>query len=346
MKSIVLSGIQDLSMREEPAPQIQNETDVLIKIGAVGVCGSDIHYYQTGRIGTQVVKFPFRIGHECAGTVAEIGSAVRSLQPGDKVAIDPAVSCYDCDQCKSGRPHTCRNLQFLGNPGELDGCLAEYLVMPEASCYPIPPEMPMDVAAFVEPLSIGVYAASLMDAARAEKVGILGAGPIGFSVMSGVFAEGVETIYMTDKIENRLDVANKAGAAWTGNPDEQDVVDEIHKREPLLLDAVFECCGEQEALDQALQMLKPGGELLIVGIPEPNRISFDINELRHREITIKNVRRQNDCVEPAISLIDSGKVNTDLFITHKYDFESVTAAYELVAGYEDGVVKAMIMLDN
>ncbi len=346
MKSTVLTGIEKLSIREEPTPKIQNDTDVLIKIGAVGVCGSDIHYYQTGRIGTQIVQFPFRIGHECAGTVAEVGTAVESLRPDDKVAIDPAVSCYDCDQCNSGRPHTCRNLQFLGNPGELDGCLAEYLVMPEASCYSVSPEMPLDVAAFVEPLSIGVYAASLMDSDKAEKVGILGAGPIGFSVMSGVFAQGVENIYMTDKIDNRLDVADKAGAVWSGNPDKQDVVKEISEREPLLLDAVFECCGEQDALDQALQMLKPGGELLIVGIPEPNRISFDINELRHREITVKNVRRQNECVEPAIRLIDSGKVNTDLFITHKFNFESVATAYDLVAGYQGGVVKAMIMLEE
>ena len=344
MRSIVLSGIRQLEIREEPLPVIQNDTDVLIRMGVVGVCGSDIHYYETGRIGTQVVEFPFRIGHECSGTVEEVGSAVRRVQPGDKVAVDPAVSCGQCDQCLSGRPHTCRNLRFLGNPGELDGCLAEYLVMPEASCYPVNTEMSLANAAFVEPLSIGVYAAELMDAAKAEKIAVLGSGPIGLSVLGSALARGVEKAYVTDKINDRLQVASIAGAKWTGNPDETDVVSDIREQE-LLLDAVFECCGEQDALDQAIQLLKPGGELLIVGIPEPNRISFDINDLRHKEITIKNVRRQNDCVRPAIQLIEQGKIDTDLLITHQYDFETTADAYDLVSGYRDGVVKATIMFE-
>ncbi len=345
MRSIVLSGIRQLEIREEPAPAVRNGDDVLIRMGAVGVCGSDIHYYETGRIGTQVVEFPFRIGHECAGTVEGVGSEVRGVKPGDKVAVDPAVSCGQCDQCLNGRPHTCRNLKFLGNPGELDGCLAEYLVMPEASCYPVSKEMSLENAAFVEPLSIGVYAAELMDSTKAEQVAVLGSGPIGLSVLGSALARGVDTAYVTDKINDRLDVATRAGAAWTGNPDETDIVSEIREQEPLLLDAVFECCGEQEALDQAIRLLKPGGELLIVGIPEPNRISLDINDLRHKEITIKNVRRQNECVRPAIELIEQGNVDTDLFITHQYDFESTAEAYDLVSGYRDGVVKAMIMFD-
>jgi len=345
MKAIVLAGLEKLDLIDVPKPAIQHDTDVLIRMEAIGVCGSDIHYFLTGRIGNQVVEYPFRIGHEGAGVVESVGSKVSTLKPGERVAIDPAVSCGQCDQCRSGRPHTCRNLQFLGHPNQLPGCLAEYIVMPEKSVYPVPDEMTPEHAAFIEPLSIGAYAAKLMESVRAEKVAVLGVGPIGMSVLSSVLAGGVDTIYATDKIKDRLEVATQAGAGWTGNPDTSDVVEEIRAGEPLLLDAVFECCGEQDALDQALQLLKPGGELLIVGIPDTERVSFDISELRHREITVKNVRRQNQSVQTAINLVAAGKVNPDLFVTHRFPLEKAQEAFELVAGYQDGVVKAMIMVE-
>lgn len=345
MKAVVLTGLEKLNVIDVPKPDLQHDTDVLIRMEAIGVCGSDIHYFLTGRIGNQVVDYPFRIGHEGAGMVESVGSDVSNVKPGDRVAIDPAVSCGQCDQCRSGRPHTCRNLQFLGHPSQLPGCLAEYIVMPEDSVYPVAEDMTPEYAAFIEPLSIGTYAAKLMENSRVEKAGILGVGPIGMSVLSSVLAGGVDTIYATDKIDDRLEVAKQAGAVWTGNPGRLDVVEEIRAQEPLLLDAVFECCGEQEALNQALQLLKPGGELLIVGIPDTERVSFDISELRHREITVKNVRRQNQSVQPAIDLVEGGGVNPDLFVTHRFPMEKAQEAFGLVAGYRDGVVKAMIMID-
>ncbi len=347
MKAMMLTGIGKMEMREVADPEIAGESDVLVRLAAVGVCGSDVHYYRTGRIGSQVVEYPFTVGHECAGIVEAVGPAVTRVKPGDRVAIDPAMPCWQCDQCLAGRHHTCRKLRFLGCPGQAAGCLSERIVMPAESCIPIKDEMTMEQAAVSEPLSIGVYAVKLSAVPMAgAKIGILGAGPIGLSVLLPAKAQGAEKIYVTDKIDERLDIAAKAGATWTGNPNSQDIVEEISRCEPLLLDVVFECCGQQEALDQAIKLLKPGGKLMIIGIPETDRVCFGIDDMRRRELCVQNVRRQIDCVQPSLDMIDRGEINVDFMVTHRFSFEQTPEAFELVADYRDGVVKAMIEFDT
>jgi L-iditol 2-dehydrogenase len=343
MKSMQLTGIREMKMVEVPDPKIVNDTDVLIKMKVLGVCGSDIHYYTSGKIGSQVVKYPFPVGHEGAGEVLAIGSKVSHVKVGDRIAIEPAMPCHTCDQCLAGRPHTCRKLKFLGCPGQADGCLSEYIVMPETSCFPIPSTMTYDEAAISEPLAIGVYAVRLaqMDL-NGKKVGILGFGPIGMSVLLPVLHKGAAKVYVTDKIEERLATAKKCGASWTGNPDKDDVVSGVKANEEALLDVVFECCGQQEAIDQAIEMLKPGGKLLIVGIPEFDRWSFPVDKLRHKEICIQNVRRQNHSLEETLDLIEHKKVDVSKMPSHRFSFDKTKEAFDLVASYKDGVMKAMI----
>ena len=311
----------------------------------VGVCGSDIHYYTTGKIGSQVVKYPFTVGHEGAGEVVAIGSRVTRVKIGDRIAIDPAMPCYECDQCLAGREHTCRKLRFLGNPGQAEGCLSEYIVMPERSCFPIPDQMTYDQAAISEPLAIGVYAVRLahMDL-TGKKIGILGFGPIGMSVLLPALYYGAGNIYVTDKIDGRLDLARKSGATWAGNPLIEDVVVSIQEKERDLLDLVFECCGQQEAIDQAVALLKPGGKLMIIGIPEFERWSFPVDQLRHKEINIQNVRRQNHSLDETLNLLMHDKVDVSLMPTHHFPLTRTKEAFDLVAGYRDGVMKALIDL--
>ncbi len=152
MKAMMLTGIRKMEMKDVPDPMIVNDTDVLIKMKTIGVCGSDVHYYTTGKIGSQVVRYPFPVGHEGAGQVVRVGKSVTSVKPGDRIAIEPAMPCGECDQCLAGRPHTCRKLRFLGCPGQADGCLSEYIVMPEKSCIPISEKLSYDQAAISEPL--------------------------------------------------------------------------------------------------------------------------------------------------------------------------------------------------
>jgi L-iditol 2-dehydrogenase len=344
VKAMMLTGIREMAMRDVPDPVVADDNDVLIRMTTVGVCGSDVHYYDTGHIGSQVVSYPFPVGHEGAGVVEAVGAGVDRVRPGDHIAIEPAMSCGQCDQCRAGRRHTCRNLRFLGCPGQADGCLSEFIVMPRECCYPIPPALSLEQAALSEPFSIGVYAAKLAALPPEARIGILGAGPIGLSVLLAARAAGVARVYMTDLIDARLRAARGMGADWTGNPETGDVVGGIQREEPLLLDVVFECCGKQEAVDQALQLIKPGGTLLFIGIPTVDRISFGMDLMRRKEICVQNVRRQNECVQPALDMLAEGRVDVTPMVTHRFAFEDTKGAFDLVSRYGDGVVKAMVTL--
>jgi L-iditol 2-dehydrogenase len=345
MKTLSLTGIRKFDIREVPDPKIINDTDVLIRIKTVGVCGSDIHYFTTGRIGSQIVEFPFTIGHEAAGIVEKIGKAVTRVKAGQKIAIDPAVSCGHCDQCLAGREHTCRELLFLGCPTQLDGSLSEFIVLNEKSCYPIKNNMTFEQATVAEPLAIAVYSVERSALSVKADIAILGVGPIGMSVFHVLRTKNIGDVYVTDKIDERLMFSNKLNPKWTGNPNKTDIVKDISKIEPLLLDTVFECSGDPEAISQGIKLLKPGGTLVIVGIPEVDEISFPIHELRRKEITIVNIRRQVNCTQKAIDLLAIGKINMDSMVTHRFPLEETQTAFDLVENYRDGVMKAMITLD-
>jgi len=342
MKAMKLTGIRKMNMMDAPEPAVIHDHDVKIKMKVIGVCGSDIHYYLTGRIGSQVVQYPFPVGHEGAGIVVETGSAVSRVKPGDRIAIEPAMPCWECDQCKAGRHHTCRRLKFLGCPGQADGCLVEYIVMPETSCIPIGQNVSLDEAVISEPLAIGIYAVKKSIPMPGAKIGILGSGPIGMSVLLAAKAEGCSKVYMTDRLDGRLQCVKQAGADYIGNIDTEDVTRAILEQEPLMLDAVIECCGKQEALNQAIELLKPGGKLVIVGIPEFDHWQIPADIARRKEITLQNIRRQADCTEQALHDMSSGKIDVSLMATHRFAFGETPKAFELVAGLEDGVMKAMV----
>ncbi|MDP4222224.1 MAG: alcohol dehydrogenase catalytic domain-containing protein [Bacteroidota bacterium] len=342
MKAMKLTGIRQMEMMEIPEPVISGPKDVKIKMSVVGVCGSDIHYYTNGRIGSQVVRYPFAVGHEGAGIVVETGVGVSHVKKGDKIAIEPAMPCWKCDQCLSGRYHTCRNLKYLGCPGQAEGCLTEYIVMPEESCFSLHGHLNTDHGTISEPLSIGIYSVKKAGNIKNTSVGILGFGPIGMSVMLAAKAEGAGSFLVTDKINERLSIATKEGAEFIKNPLTTDVVDFAKSKFPLGLDIVFECCGQQEAVDQAVEILKPGGKLIVVGIPEFDRWSLSADNTRRKEITMQFIRRQVDCVRLSLDMMESGKINTGRMITHRFPFSRTKEAFDLVAGYTDGVMKAII----
>jgi L-iditol 2-dehydrogenase len=342
MKSMMLTGIRQMELRDIPEPVIINSNDVKIKMLVVGVCGSDIHYFTQGKIGSQVVKYPFTVGHEGAGLVVGIGPGVKSVKPGDIIAIEPAMPCWECDQCLAGRQHTCRKLRFLGCPGQADGCLSEYMVMPEKSCLPLHKGLNPDNGVISEPLAIGVYSVKQSIPVEKAKIGILGFGPIGMSVMLAAKAQGAKTFYVSDKIDERLSIAKKEGAKLTVNPLKMNVVEEIIRNEPLALDVVYECCGQQETFDQAIEILKPGGKLMGIGIPEFDKWSMSVEKTRRKELTIQFIRRQVNCVEYSLKLMQTGKIDISNMITHRFPFEKTKNAFELVAEYGDGVMKALI----
>jgi L-iditol 2-dehydrogenase len=214
--------------------------------------------------------------------------------------------------------------------------------MPETSCFPIQENLDHDDAALSEPLAIGVYAVQQSIPMENAAVGIFGFGPIGMSVLLPAQAKGAKKFFVTDKVDARIALARKYGATWAGHPDNDNVIEEIKSREPHMLDVVFECCGQQEAIDQAVDALKPGGKLMIIGIPEFDRWSFSVDKLRHKEITITNVRRQNECVQDTLDMMNNGQIDAKKMVTHRFPFARTKEAFDLVDKYDDGVMKAMI----
>lgn len=342
MKAQRLTGIRAMAPSELGDPHVESDTDVIVAMKAVGVCGSDVHYYTHGRIGEQVVEYPFTVGHECAGVVQEVGRGVTELAPGDRVAIDPAMPCGACDQCRSARPHTCRKLRFLGCPGQAEGSLSEFIAMPASSCFRLDDALSFEAGVLSEPLSIGLYACQLAGTLEGRAIGVLGCGPIGLSVILPARALGARAIYATDRIDARVAMAHQAGADRAGNVDTEDTTAAIAEREPLLLDYVFECCGQQAAVDQAIELLKPGGTLLMIGIPAEDRISFPIDRMRRKEIRFQNVRRQNDCTGRCLEMMAGGRLDAEFMVTHHYAFDETKAAFDLVTEYADGVMKAIV----
>jgi L-iditol 2-dehydrogenase len=263
------------------------------------------------------------------------------VKVGDPVVVEPAVSCHDCDQCNRGRENTCRNLRFLGTPGQGPGCLCEYIVMPQECCFPTHGKLSLAQGVLCEPLAIAVYAVKQSHLLDGSNVAILGAGPIGLSCLVSARAAGAKDVYMTEKIAERIEVAKKGGATWVGNPDQQDIVQDILDIEPIV-EIVYECAGQQETIDQAIELLTPGGTLMLIGIPREDRVSFSIDKIRRKEIAIVNVRRQNNCTAAAMDLIASGKIDVDFMITHRFELDQAREAFDMVAEYKDGVVKALI----
>ncbi len=345
MKKVVLTDIRKMEMTSVPVPVVVKDDEVKIKVTSIGVCGSDIHYYSEGKIGTQVVEYPFAVGHECSGIIEEAGPAVTNVKAGDLVVVDPAVHCGHCDQCLAGRPHTCRNNRFLGCPGQLEGCLSEYIVMPSFTCFPVTGKLNPVQAALIEPFTIGVYSVKQAGTVTANTSALLfGAGPIGLSILIKLAADGITNIGMVEPLDYRLKKAGEIGARYLINPNTEDVEQMVKEQEELLVDVVFEASGEQDAVTNAVKALKPGGRLVLVGIPPAAQYTFDMDLMRRKELTVINVRRQNHCVQEAIDMVVSGKADLEKMVTHHFSLEESATAFDIVAGYKDGAIKAMIDL--
>jgi threonine dehydrogenase-like Zn-dependent dehydrogenase len=234
----------------------------------------------------------------------------------------------------------------MGTPGEALGAVAEYRVVPAANCFPIPEQMTLDEAALVEPLSVSLHAVRLAQVSPAARIAIIGLGPIGLGVLLCAKAAGPCTIYATDLLDERLEVARQCGADWTGSAHNNAATEAILREQPGGVDLVFECAGDPLCIDDAQQMLTPGGRLMLVGIPPTDRLIFNIHRMRRKELTFQSVRRQRDCVGPIIEMMATGQIDGRRLLTHRFPLARVTEAFELVASYGDGVIKALVDLSS
>ncbi|MCL6518356.1 MAG: NAD(P)-dependent alcohol dehydrogenase [Armatimonadetes bacterium] len=343
MRTAMLYGAGDLRLVEIEKP-VPGEGEVLVQVKAVGICASDIHYFRDGRIGDVVVREPIILGHEFAGAIAEVGQGVLNVKLGDKVAVEPAIACRKCDLCLNGDYNLCRNILFCGTP-PTQGALREFLTWPAHLVYKVPNFMDYAEAAMLEPIAIGVYAVDLAEPIQGKTVGILGAGGIGISIMQAARAAGCGDIYVTDLISERLEIAKKLGATRTFQANEPGLVKQIISATGGRgLDIVFEAAGENEAVQQATEIVRPGGLVLVGGIPREDNMTLTASVVRRKGLTIKLIRRSNNTLERSINLVRDGKINAISMVTHRFPLERVVEAIELARDRRDGVLRAVIEL--
>lgn len=341
MKAAVLKEPFVISIEEMPVPEILAD-EVLIKVMAVGICGSDIHYYEHGRIGRYVVEKPIILGHECAGIVAAIGNNVTRFKVGDRVAIEPGVTCGRCDACKGGRYNLCPDVQFLATP-PVDGAFVQYIKHREDFLFPIPDHLSFEEAALNEPFSVGIHAAKRANLQPGSTVAIMGMGPVGLMAVVAAKAFGAREIIVTDLEPIRLEAARKLGATHTINVREKDPVEEVKRLTGGLgVDVAFETAGNPKALQSALASVRRGGKMVIVGLPPQDKIPLNIPFIADNEVDIYGVFRYANTYPQGITFLASGISDVNALITDRYPLEKTQEAMEQARTNKSGSLKVMV----
>lgn len=343
-----LYGIRDLRVERAPVP-VPGPGEVLLKIASVGTCGSDVHYYLEGGIGDAIVKEPITMGHEFSAWIAGFGPGVEGeheLQLGQLVAVEPAIHCGVCEFCQHGHPNICPNVRFCGTP-PIDGVFAEYAVMPAENCFPLPEGFSADAGALLEPLGVAIHTVDLAHLKVGQTVAVLGAGVIGLMTAAVAKAAGAGAIYMTEPLAHRRQFALAYAADTVFDPKSEDVVAAIMRATGERgVDVAFEAAGAAETPDQAARVVCPGGKVVVVGIPSDDTMTMNASVIRRKGLTIKVVRRMKHTYPRAIRMVQRGLVDIAPLATHRFPLEGIAEAFQLVAGYEDGVLRAMIEVNQ
>lgn len=322
-----LYGPRDIQVERVPHPGNPGPGNVLLRVTATGICGSDLHTFADARIGDTVLTSPLVLGHEFAGVIEAIGSGVEELRAGTRVAVDPAHPCHHCDLCESGHPNLCRRLHFCGLYPD-DGSLREFMIVPARTCFPLPDSIDDEAAAMLEPLGVALHAINLAKIRQGDRVAVIGAGPIGLLLVQTAKLAGAAEIFVRDPLPHRLMLAAKLGAKPLAVRGEVDVA--------------IEAAWGGAAIEQAVEITRPGGRVVLVGIPSEDRCAFQHSTARRKGLTIVFSRRMKHTYPRAIRLVESGKVNVLSLITHRVPLKNVAEAFALNSAYKDNVVKIIV----
>ncbi|OIT03770.1 PREDICTED: L-idonate 5-dehydrogenase-like isoform X1 [Nicotiana attenuata] len=330
--AVWLLGIKTLRIQPYSLPPL-GPYDVKIQIKAVGICGSDIHHFKNMRVANFVVKRPMVLGHECAGIVEQVGSQVKSLMIGDRVALEPGISCRQCHLCKDGRYNLCRQMKFFGSP-PTNGALANQVVHPADLCFKLPDNVSLEEGAMCEPLSVGVHACRRAKVGPETKIIIIGAGPIGLVTMLAARAFGSPKIVIVDIDDQRLSFAKDLGAdeIIKVSSNVQDVEDEVGHICNAMggpVDMSFDCVGFNKTMLMTLQTTHPGGKVCLVGLGQ-SEMTLPLTSAAAREVDVIGIFRYRNTWPLCIELLRTGKIDVKPLITHRYRFtqEGVEEAFE------------------
>ncbi len=343
MKTAVMTGIMQSAWEERPIPTPKDD-EVLVKVEYVGVCGSDLHYYESGAIGDFVVKPPFVLGHEAAGTVVEVGAGVKHLKVGDRVALEPGKTCGHCEFCRKGLYNLCPDVIFFATP-PVDGVFCEYVAHEAALCFKLPDNVDSMAGALIEPLAVGFHAAGQGNATIGQRAVVMGAGCIGLMSLLALKARGLTDIYVVDIMQKRLDKALELGATAVINGRETDAVQEIMRlTNGEGVDLCIETAGTEITTNQCIDASKKGATIVLVGYSASGYINIAASNALNKELTFKTVFRYRHIYPVAIEAVASGSIDPKAVVTDSFDFDDIAdALYQCVTNKAE-IVKAVIKL--
>ena len=343
MKTAVMLGIGEMGFEERDIPQVKDD-EVLVKLEYVGICGSDLHYYETGAIGDYVVEPPFVLGHEPGGTVVEVGKNVTHLKAGDRVALEPGKTCGHCEFCKTGRYNLCPDVVFFATP-PVDGVFQEYVAHEADLCFKLPNNVSTLEGALIEPLAVGFHAAIQGDAHLGQKAVVMGAGCIGLVSMMALKARGVSEVYVVDIMEKRLKKALELGADGVINGAEENVEEKIRQiTDGRGVDLVIETAGTEITTRQAISIAKKGSNIVLVGYSKSGEMTLPMSLVLDKELTFKTVFRYRHIYPMAIEAVSQGKVNLKGIVTDIFDLDDVQKAMDYSVNNKTDIVKAVIRI--
>lgn len=343
MKVAVMLGIGKMGFEERDIPKVK-ENEVLVKLEYVGICGSDLHYYETGAIGDYVVEPPFVLGHEPGGTVVEVGKNVKNLKVGDRVALEPGKTCGHCEFCKTGRYNLCPDVVFFATP-PVDGVFQEYVAHEADLCFKLPDNVSTLEGALIEPLAVGFHAAIQGDAHLGQRAVVMGAGCIGLVSMMALKARGVSEVYVVDIMEKRLDKALELGATGVINGAKEDVLEKVNElTDGAGMDLVIETAGTEITTRQAIHMAKKGSNIVLVGYSKSGEMTLPMSLVLDKELTFKTVFRYRHIYPMAIDAVAAGKVNLKGIVTDIFGLDEAQKAMDYSVNNKADIVKAVIRI--
>src|SRR5829696_2154105 len=310
-RAAVMHATHDVRLEDVPVPE-PGPMEVLVEIRAVGVCGSDVHYYEEGRIGSFVVREPLILGHESMGTVVALGEGATKHEVGERVTLEPGVPDGTCRECRSGRYNLCQNVRFFATP-PIDGAFTNYVSINEDFAFALPDSLSDNAGALMEPLSVGIWACKKGRVTAGDHVLVTGAGPIGLVTMQVAFAQGATEVTVTDVAGERLEIARNMGATRVLN-----VAEEPLDEAGLEVDVLIECSGNERALGDGIRCVRPASFAVVVGMGPNEETSVPLAFIQTREIALTGTFRYANTYPTAIELAASGKVDLDAMVTSTY----------------------------
>jgi L-iditol 2-dehydrogenase len=337
-----LIGQREFRLTEQPIDP-PGPGEVQVRVEGVGICGSDVHSYAEGAIGDTPCSYPMVLGHEPAGTVVKVGDGVTGWSAGDRAALEPALFCYHCEYCRSGRHNICSNIRFLSNPG-IPGFFREFVNLPVVNLFRLPSHVSMELATIVEPLAVALHSLTIAQVQAGETVAVIGAGPIGLLTIASLKVAGVKRIWVVEPLAHRREMAKHMGADAVFDPNDGNFLAQIKADTGGRgVDVAMDCAAKEQTHNWCFRLARNGGRMALTGIHSAAVVGFEVSDMRRKELTIFNIRRSNHEPEDALKLVSEKPEWFAPLITHRRPLSEIASAFRLVENYEEGVGKLVIV---